>query len=929
MGSAVNRGKPSTEKSMNTKPTLKLGMALLFLSTLHAQLSPALAQGTAFTYQGRLNDGSAPANGRFDFGFALCTSASGPTINANVIIYDVSVTNGLFTTLIDFGPNFFDGRAFWLEIGVRTNDMGGPFAVLQPRQPITPTPSAQYAALAGTVTNGAITASQLNVNSVGKEALQPDAVTSAKIADGSITPADVNPATFSTTFWKVDGNAGTTTTNFLGTTDNWPLELRVGGARALRLEPIPHVTGSYSNVVNVIGGSSANFVAPGVRGATIGGGGAANYFGNSSNSVSADFGTVSGGLQNSVKSLASGIGGGILNVIQSDAGVSAIGGGSNNIVQLRSDGSVIAGGRNNLIQSNSVEATISGGNLNTIGTNAGAATIAGGFVNTIHDGAGSSTISGGNLNTNEANSVYSTIGGGLRNRTMGTAATLGGGSDNTSSGAYATVGGGGANTTVAYGATVGGGVQNTASGTYATVPGGNVNIASGVSSLAGGRFSTASGIAATVPGGSANVASGDASLAAGSFSTASGLISTALGEGNLASGRASIAIGSFTAATEEFTMAAGRKAKANHPGSFVWADSTDADFESTVNDQFSIRANGGVRMVGAGLFSMGAENGVVGGSANSIGSGVYGVNSGQGRGVTGRATGIGSAIYGENPEPSGWAGNFDGNVFVRLNQSFGAQTRQMLNLWETRYGIGVQPGTLYFRADNFTTSGGFAWFKGGSHVDAVKDPGPGGELLMSLDNNGLTVFRGVKWSVGGALVDNQGGSIELGPQFSTTATTPFIDFHYSSGVINIEDYNVRLINDANRRLTLDGNLNVTGTISPPSDRNVKAGFEAVDTKSFLERVVALPITRWHYTNDLEAAHVGPVAQDFHAAFGLGSDDKHIATVDADGVALAAIQGLNQKLEEKLQQKETEIMELKQAVTELKGLVSKLAGQNTR
>ena len=65
-----------------------------------------------------------------------------------------------------------------------------------------------------------------------------------------------------------------------------------------------------------------------------------------------------------------------------------------------------------------------------------------------------------------------------------------------------------------------------------------------------------------------------------------------------------------------------------------------------------------------------------------------------------------------------------------------------------------------------------------------------------------------------------------------------------------------------------------------------------------------------------------MAQDFHAAFGLGTDDKHIATVDADGVALAAIQGLNQKLNEK----DAEIQALKQSVAELKETLTKLAQQ---
>jgi hypothetical protein len=87
-------------------------------------------------------------------------------------------------------------------------------------------------------------------------------------------------------------------------------------------------------------------------------------------------------------------------------------------------------------------------------------------------------------------------------------------------------------------------------------------------------------------------------------------------------------------------------------------------------------------------------------------------------------------------------------------------------------------------------------------------------------------------------------------------------------------------------------------IALTSDRNAKKNFSSIDPQNVLEKVAALPITRWNYKQDASSiAHVGPMAQDFHAAFGLnGGDDKHISVVDAQGVALAAIQGLNQKLE---------------------------------
>jgi hypothetical protein len=82
---------------------------------------------------------------------------------------------------------------------------------------------------------------------------------------------------------------------------------------------------------------------------------------------------------------------------------------------------------------------------------------------------------------------------------------------------------------------------------------------------------------------------------------------------------------------------------------------------------------------------------------------------------------------------------------------------------------------------------------------------------------------------------------------------------------------------------------------PQSDRNAKEAFEATDPRSVLDAVVTLPIERWSYKGET-ARHLGPMAQDFAAAFGLGEDDRHIFPLDAGGVALAAIQGLHALVE---------------------------------
>ena len=84
-----------------------------------------------------------------------------------------------------------------------------------------------------------------------------------------------------------------------------------------------------------------------------------------------------------------------------------------------------------------------------------------------------------------------------------------------------------------------------------------------------------------------------------------------------------------------------------------------------------------------------------------------------------------------------------------------------------------------------------------------------------------------------------------------------------------------------------------------SDRNAKTNFSHVDKKIILERLSEIPIDTWNYkTQDNSIRHMGPMAQDFYKAFNVGEDNKHINTVDADGVALAAIQGLYQLLKEK-------------------------------
>jgi hypothetical protein len=90
----------------------------------------------------------------------------------------------------------------------------------------------------------------------------------------------------------------------------------------------------------------------------------------------------------------------------------------------------------------------------------------------------------------------------------------------------------------------------------------------------------------------------------------------------------------------------------------------------------------------------------------------------------------------------------------------------------------------------------------------------------------------------------------------------------------------------------------SGTWSSASSQALKANFADVDPREVLAGVMRLPVRTWSYrAQDPSVRHMGPTAEDFRAAFGLGDSPAHIATVDADGVALAAIQGLGQTVDE--------------------------------
>ncbi len=537
---------------------------LRIIGIIVTALIPSLlrAQGTTFTYQGRLNDGANAANGVYDFRFRL---ASDPLANNYVggsfLTNAVPISNGLFTATLDFG-SVFNGSNYWLEIAVRTNGASG-YATLAPLQALTPTPYSLFAAGASNVL-GVVPSGGLS-GSYGGAVSFDNAANNFSGNGGGLT--NVNALLLggfsANQFWATAGNSNTIAgTNFIGTSDDQPLEVKVNGVRALRIEP------NTNGAPNMIGGAPVNFVDPGIVGATIAGGGTVSgsfYLGTGSNHVSAIFGTIGGGRLNTVAADHAFIGGGIENTVQPFAFDAVIGGGVLNTVQTNSTECVLVGGLNNTIQQGAGSSFLGGGSQNSIQSGAGHSALAGGTLNSIQTNASYSFIGGGYNNSIQSGAVDSVLDGGYFNsiRTNDYYSFIGGGYFNSiqTNSPYGFLGGGAVNM-IRYGsyATIGGGYQNLA-GNSATVTG-------NYSSVGGGNANNAEGNYATVPGGSLNWALGD------------------------------------------YSFAAGREAKAYYQGDFVWADSQAADFYSSAPDQFSVRAAGGANFVtsGAGMTLDGPVN---------------------------------------------------------------------------------------------------------------------------------------------------------------------------------------------------------------------------------------------------------------------------------------------------------------------------------
>jgi hypothetical protein len=187
--------------------------------------------------------------------------------------------------------------------------------------------------------------------------------------------------------------------------------------------------------------------------------------------------------------------------------------------------------------------------------------------------------------------------------------------------------------------------------------------------------------------------------------------------------------------------------------------------------------------------------------------------------------------------------------------------------------------------------------------DSALTPAP--RTLFMLSSAGNTKF---------AIDDPESG---IAWAFTSDAGQDFRISRQGSGVVEF-------------RVDSNGDAFLAGVLSENSDREAKTGIEQVDKQSILDKVVAMTINEWSYKETPNSRHIGPMAQDFYAAFQTGDSNRRLATLDVGGVAIASVQALNEKLENQNQELTERNVSLEERIALLETMMSKLlprAAQN--
>jgi hypothetical protein len=506
---------------------------------------------------------------------------------------------------------------------------------------------------------------------------------------------------------------------------------------------------------------------------------------------------------------------------------------------------------------------------------------------------------------------YCTVGGGWNNTAGGLCATVSGGQDNHANGGTATVGGGGLNVVDGDWAVISGGSYNNASGSTATIGGGQGNTASGnISTISGGYFNSAVG-AATVGGGYYNAADG-------AYSTVSG-------------GRADTAKGYAAGVSGGWRNLAG---------------DADADTAAVVAGGRGNRATAMYAAIGGGYGNSagGASSAVSGGTGNTADGDRASVAGGSDNSADGRLAHISGGS--ENVASATWSTVGGGNANEAVdsaatvaggqgNYADGRSSTVGGGYQNTASGGGATVGGGW----NNSTDEFYATVSGGQNNDATGSHATiGGGDDNSASELCATVSGGQNNNASGMFSVILGGRANRARSYLSLAAGTHAHSNHPACFVwgdscQLTSESVYTTGSNQFRVRARGgtwffsNLAMTtgAYLAPNSnswaaacDSATKEDFRPVDRKALLDKVAALRVRNYKMKDQNDGTrHIGPVAQDFYAAFGYGETETGINMADADGVLLAAVQALYDEMRLRDEAQQRRIAQLEAELAQLK------------
>ena len=986
---------------------------LLLLAAVNGCFTTAYAQGTAFTYQGRLNASGAVANGSFDIAFTLyTTNVTGTAIAGPVTKTAVVVTNGLFTTTVDFGSGAFLGTSNWLALAVSTNGANS-FSILSPRQQVTPTPYALYSATANSANFAAsattastagsaasvpasgIGAGTANINISGNAATATSASASASAVNanyattaGSATTA--TSAGFATN--SLFSGTATNALNFTGAISDAQLSTNI-----VRLNGTNLFTGTNTFANTVIATNPANQI----NGTFTGSG--AGLTGLSSVSLAAGsitaamlapdavtmLGTPGSGPTNAVNVSTNGLVGiGTSNGVPT-AGLQIASGATQTILPVVYE---VQNGNSGYTNLGGASSSAVNSNLLAIGASYGVTLVnlanpsapalqaqivngTGGFTNI--SGVYGLAWAGSNLVAGAVDSNAVTIIGCTNPASPVKLAELrnGVGGWNYLSEVYGVAVSGNLLAIAALNssAVTLADISNPAApvlrsamvnGTYGfTNINGAISVALSGNLLAIGAFSSSAVTLVNVANPTNPQKLAELVNGVGGFTNLDTIYSVAL-SGNLL---AIAANGSGAVTLVDVSNPASPVLKAqlvNGVGGYSLNSASSVAFSG---NRLAISGIGTVTLVDVSnpaspVLLATATDGLNGADylygANGVAfAGTNLVACGQNdNGLT--LLGIGTQAVGL--DSANWVGigtthpqaalDVVGNMLV--------ENATLFDVSAVRVALGVNANASgndstalgpYATASSYdstalgygsTASGGSSTALGyGSTASANQSTALGSFATASgfdstaLGNN-VTASGQYSTALGDYTTASGSFATAMGyySQATNTGCLVWSDESTYPAASSTTDNSLTFRAAGGYRLFSNSGMSAGVSLAPGgtawatiSDQNAKKNFQAINGEEVLNKLAAVPVEQWNYKweKDSDVPNIGPMAQAFKKAFYPGRDDKSITTLEFDGVELAAIQGLNQKMEEKdakIQKQDAEIAELKQRLDALEKLI---------